>query len=206
MDCGPVLKLLYAVLATPVLGAVPLVSLTAVMLLISYSIFSWSSLRLIRKIPRLDAAVIAYVSYLTVNKDPATSVFYGVIASALGFAWKQSTSLSASSATDDGRKLYKLSGPLFFGSTNRFANLFNAKEDPETVVLDFADARVMDHSALDAIHNLADEYGKRGKTVHLCHLSRDCTDRLRRLYENSELPPYEIVVGDPATDPVYQVA
>jgi len=190
----------------PVLGSVPLVSLVGIMLLVCYSTFSWSSLRIINKIPKLDAAVIALVSLVTVQKDLATSVLVGTIASALGFAWKQSTNLSASSATSDDRKLYKIRGPLFFGSTGQFSRLFNAKEDPSTIVLDFADSRVMDHSALDAIHNLADDYGSMGKTVHLCHLSEDCQARLRKMYKDGESRPFEVIAGDPATDPVYQIA
>lgn len=201
-----ILLALGIVAFAPVLGSVPLVSLVGIMLLVCYSTFSWSSLRIINKIPKLDAAVIALVSLVTVQKDLATSVLVGTVANALGFAWKQSTNLSASSAETNGRKLYKIHGPLFFGSTSRFSRLFNAKEDPSKVVLDFADSRVMDHSALEAIHSLADEYGSMGKTIHLCHLSEDCQAQLRKLYQNGESRPFEVIVGDPATDPVYQVA
>jgi SulP family sulfate permease len=54
--------------------------------------------------------------------------------------------------------------------------------DPDEVVLDFTDSRVMDHSALDAIHTSADQYGSLGKKVYLRHLSRDCAQLLTKLY------------------------
>lgn len=95
-------------------------------------------------------------------------------------------------------------GPIFFGSTQQFTSLFTPKQDPDRVVLDFADCRVMDHSALQAIQNIVDKYGSMGKVVFLRHLSADCTKRMVKL--KGELPPYEIVEGDPNTDPVYQVA
>jgi len=190
----------------PALGSVPLVSLVGIMFLVCFSTFSWSSLRLITKIPKLDAAVIALVSLVTVQKDLATSVLVGTVASALGFAWKQSTDLTASSAESEGRKLYKIRGPLFFGSTGKFTRLFNVKKDPYKIVVDFAESRVMDHSALDAIQSLAHEYGSMAKTVYLCHLSEDCQARLRKLYKDGQSRPFEIIVGDPATDPVYQIA
>ena len=43
--------------AAPLLGQVPVASLVGVMLLVCYSTFSWSSLRIMRKIPRTDAFV-----------------------------------------------------------------------------------------------------------------------------------------------------
>jgi SulP family sulfate permease len=194
------------VAAAPLLGAVPVASLVGVMLLVCQSTFSWSSLRMLNKIPKLDALVIALVSIITVQKDLAQAVVFGTIASALGFAWKQSTNLIAPSSDADGKKLYRLRGPLFFGSTGQFSSLFAPKSDPDEVILDFTDSRVMDHSALDAIHTLADQYGSLGKKVYLRHLSRDCAQLLAKVYKTGELPPYEIVEVNPKTDPVYGVA
>lgn len=189
----------------PLLGSVPVASLVGVMLLVCQSTFSWSSLRLLRKIPRLDALVIALVSICTVQKDLAFAVLAGTTASALGFAWKQSTNLSASNSVEGDKKLYELNGPLFFGSVSKFQRVFDPKSDPEKVILDFTNTRVMDHSALEAIHNLAFQYGAQGKTVYLRHLSSDCAQLLKTLSDGN-LPPYEVIETDPSTDPVYGVA
>ena len=194
------------VFGAPLLGAVPVASLVGVMLLVCQSTFSWSSLRLMRKIPKLDAAVIALVSILTVQKDLALAVVAGTVTSALGFAWKQSTRLSAAIQVKDDQTLYELNGPLFFGSTTQFSSLFSSKTDPSKVVLDFSDCRVWDHSALEVIHNVANQYGAQNKTVYLRHLSNDCAQLLRRLNKGRELPPYEVIESDPSTDPVYGVA
>jgi len=202
------------VTAAPLLGAVPVASLVGVMLLVSQETFSWSSLRILRKIPKLDALVIALVSVVTVKEDLAVAVLAGIVASALGFAWGQSTTLSAAASVDEAttggiqKKLYKLSGPLFFGSTRQFSSLFQPKSDPEEVVLDFTNSRVMDHSALEAIHSLAEQYGVAGKTVYLRHLSKDCAQLLTRLHTNKKggLPPYAIIEADSSMDPVYGVA
>jgi len=100
------------VAAAPLLAAVPVSALVGVMLLVCHSTFSWSSLRLIGKIPRLDLAVIALVSIVTVQKDLAVAVLAGTIASALGFAWKQSTSITATVSEENrDSKEYNLSGP-----------------------------------------------------------------------------------------------
>eukprot|EP00629_Pelagomonadales_sp_RCC1024_P017245 CAMPEP_0119285058 /NCGR_PEP_ID=MMETSP1329-20130426/31471_1 /TAXON_ID=114041 /ORGANISM="Genus nov. species nov., Strain RCC1024" /LENGTH=606 /DNA_ID=CAMNT_0007285759 /DNA_START=70 /DNA_END=1887 /DNA_ORIENTATION=- len=178
----------------PLLGKVPIASLVGVMLVVCQSTFSWSSLRILRRIPRLDAFVIGLVSWVTVRHDLAKAVVAGVVASALGFAWKQSTKIAASARVEPETqwKSYALSGPLFFGSTTAFADLFDVANDPENVVLDFDDCRVADHSALEAINDLAARYGALGKTVHLRRLSSDCSTLLRRLSGTAEVP-YNII-------------
>ena len=64
--------------------------------------------------------------------------------------------------------------------------------------------RRYDHSALEAINQLAAKYGEVNKRVHLRHLSSDCAALLERL--NGEAKPYELIEADPATDPIYELA
>jgi SulP family sulfate permease len=181
------------VAAAPLLGGVPVASLVGVMLLVCQSTFSWSSLRLVTKIPKLDAAVIVLVSIVTVQKDLAAAVLAGTIASALGFAYKQSTSLTATFSGDEKKKVYNLQGPLFFGSTNQFDSVFSSKVDPNTVVLDFSESRILDHSAVDAIHNLSDKYTAMGKTLFLQGLCNDSTKLLLRYCQGRKSPPFQMI-------------
>ena len=137
---------------------------------------------LIGKIPKVDLFTIAFVSTVTVTKDLAQAVFYGVVASALGFAWKQSTRIKATASVPTGGwKTYQVDGPLFFGSTSTFSNQFDPKSDPNDVIIDFKGSRVVDHSALESINELARKYGDLSKKVHLRGLSSDCYQLLERL-------------------------
>eukprot|EP00581_Thalassiosira_minuscula_P008251 CAMPEP_0183709220 /NCGR_PEP_ID=MMETSP0737-20130205/5309_1 /TAXON_ID=385413 /ORGANISM="Thalassiosira miniscula, Strain CCMP1093" /LENGTH=692 /DNA_ID=CAMNT_0025937261 /DNA_START=1 /DNA_END=2079 /DNA_ORIENTATION=+ len=198
----------------PLLGQIPVVTLAGVMLLVCQSTFSWGSLRLFGKVPNLDAFIIALVTFVTVKDDLAKAVLVGTITSALGFAYKQSTRISAtisqtkltppSGPTLPNVKSYNINGPLFFGSTQAFSRLFSVKEDPDNIVIDFTGSRVFDHSALEAINTLADRYGALGKRVYLRHLSKDCARLLANVHEGG-LPPYEVVELSP-DDPFYGVA
>jgi SulP family sulfate permease len=184
------------VAAAPLLGSVPVASLVGVMLLVCQSTFSWSSLRLANKIPKLDAAVIALVSIVTVQKDLAAAVLAGTIASALGFAYKQSTGLSATCSGNAQQTVYHLRGPLFFGSTRQFDATFSPKSDPPTVVLDFTESRIMDHSAVDAVHSLADKYTAQGKTLCLQGMCSDSTKILLRYCQGRKSPPFQMVLSE----------
>ena len=204
----------------PLLANIPVAALVGVMLTVCQSTFSWSSLRILHRIPRLDAAVIFLVSFVTVKDDLAKAVLAGVIASALGFAWKQSTAITASTRMVPGPvqgkkkssdwKEYKIQGPLFFGSTTSFNSLFqsNLQEDPKEIILDFTESRVCDHSALEAIHGIADRYNEAGKTVHLRHLSANCRSLLETLHgKEQQDSTYELILEeDPGNDPVYSVS
>ena len=58
--------------------------------------------------------------------------------------------------------------------------LFEIKEDPEDVIIDFKHARVYDHSGLDAIQNIADRYNQYDKKLHLLNLSKECKSLLNK--------------------------
>jgi len=66
------------------------------------------------------------------------------------------------------------------------------------VVVEFRGARVVDHSAIQAIDALAERYRALGKRLHLRHLSADCRELLGRAQDM-----IEVNVMD---DPRYRVA
>lgn len=179
----------------PLLANVPVASLVGVMLLVCSSTFSWSSLRLINKIPKLDALVIALVSIVTVQKDLAVAVLAGIVASCLGFAYKQSQCITASPSgkSDGSRKIYNIKGPLFFGSTQNFDAIFAPKDDPEIVVLELSDCRLMDHSAVNALEELTKKYNEQGKTVYIEGISVEGDLMLQKYIKGLRKPPFESV-------------
>jgi len=177
---------------------IPLAALIGLMFVVAAKTFEWSSLQALRKIPRQDAVVVVGVTVITVLTDLAIAVFAGVVFAALVFAWQHARQIAADSSTDEkGWKIYTLKGSLFFASTANFAALFTPKDDPDHVVLEFRAARVVDHSAIEAIDALATRYQALGKTLHLRHLSPDCLellDRAKSIIETNEFedPHYHI--------------
>ena len=123
----------------------------------------------------------------------------GVIVSALVFAWDAAKHMVSDNHIDkDGTKIYQVRGPLFFGSIHSFRNLFDPRNDPDDVVIDFGGTRVFDHSGLEAIDALADRYVNAGKTLHLRHLSQECRLLLKKAGD--------LVEANVIEDPQYHVA
>ncbi|WP_171125652.1 MULTISPECIES: SulP family inorganic anion transporter [unclassified Ruegeria] len=193
--------LVFILFASPLIEQIPLAALVGVMFMVVIGTFAWNSFNIMRKVPLMDAFVIVLVTVVTVMEDLAVAVVVGVIVSALAYAWnnaKRIHAITRESETEKGAKVYEIQGPLFFGSSDGFVELFDVPNDPETVIVDFAESRVVDQSALQAIENIAAKYEAAGKRVMLRHLSRDCHKLLNKaghlMVDSDDDPDYEIAV------------
>jgi len=167
------LMLLVATL-TDILNIIPIAILVGIMFMVSIGTFEWSSFARITKMPKSDAFVLVTVTGITIVADLAIAVISGVIISALVFAWKHAKVYARTHIEDDGTKVYDFDGPLFFGSVTAFNEQFDIKNDPDNVILDFKDARVMDISGVEAIDAITKKYLEAGKTIKIRHLSHEC--------------------------------
>ncbi len=187
---------------------IPMAALVGVMFMVVIGTFEWASLKLYRKVPLTDFLVMVIVTlYTAVMHDLASAVIIGVIVSSLAFAFKHAKNVNADiKFNEHGAKIYQLHGPLFFASTSQFKELFDARNDPDTVVIDFYFTRVYDHSAMEAIHVVAKKYQQLGKTVHLTHLSEDCRQMIRKAKDLitvsfSEEPQFHLTTDKFSTQP-----
>ncbi|WP_420586466.1 SulP family inorganic anion transporter [Ruegeria sp.] len=196
-----VFLLVFILFASPLIEQIPLAALVGVMFMVVIGTFAWNSFKIMRKVPLMDAFVIVLVTVVTVMEDLAVAVVVGVIVSALAYAWnnaKRIHAITRDSETEKGAKVYEIQGPLFFGSSEGFVELFDVPNDPETVIVDFAESRVVDQSALQAIENIAAKYEAAGKHVMLRHLSRDCHKLLNKaghlMVDSDDDPDYQLAV------------
>ena len=191
--------MLFILFGAFLIEQIPLAALVGVMFMVVIGTFEWSSFRILKKVPKHDAFVLVLVSAVTVFTDLAIAVFVGVIVAALVFAWEHAKHIQAKTRLDDnGWKVYELDGPLFFGAVSHFLELFDIHNDPQDVIIEFKNARVADHSGLEAIDTLADRYEKAGKRLHIRHLSRECHVLLKKAGSLVEVNYLE--------DPDYQIA
>lgn len=192
--------LAFILVASSLIEQIPLAALVGVMFMVVIGTFAWQSLTILRRIPLTDALVMILVTIVTVASDLAIAVVVGVIVSALAYAWNNATRIHANAhVTPEGARVYQIEGPLFFGSVDGFAKIFNTKDDPSVVIVDFMNSRVVDQSALQAIEALAKKYQDVGKSLQLRHLSPDCHRLLNRagqlMIDSDDDPHYGIAVN-----------
>lgn len=195
--------LIFVMFGAPVIEQVPVAALTGVMIMVAVGTFEWASLRTFRRMPKSDVIVMVLVTLVTVFlHNLALAVIIGVIIAALVFAWDNAVRIRARKRIDeDGVKHYEIYGPLFFGSTTVFKEKFDVENDPEKVIINFEESRVVDMSAIETLNKVTEQYSDQGKKVVLRHLSDDC----RKLLKNAEAiievnieddPTYKVLVDD----------
>lgn len=191
--------LLFILFGSSLIEMIPLAALVGVMFMVVIGTFEWASFKMARKVPKHDFFAIILVTSVTVAADLALAVIVGVIYSALVFAWDHAKHIFATSHVNEhGSKVYEVNGPLFFGSVSHFLELFDANNDPSDIIIDFANSRVADHSAIEAIDTIAERYANQGKTLHIRHLSSECRSLLKKAGNLVEVNVME--------DPSYKVA
>ncbi len=192
--------LLIVLFLSPWIKMIPMAALVGVMFMVVIGTFEWASLKMFRRIPLSDILVMVLVAgYTVLMHDLASAVILGVIVSALVFAWQHATHIGSDVRIDEhGSKIHQVHGPLFFASAQSFKDIFDPKNDPDDVVIDFYFSRVYDQSGLEAINTLAEKYRSLGKRIHLTHLSPEC----RNLLDRAD----DLVIANVSEDPQYHIA
>jgi SulP family sulfate permease len=195
-----VMLLVFIMFGSGLIEKLPMAALTGLMIMVSIGTFEWASFSTINRMPNSDIFVMVLVTLVTVFlHNLALAVIVGVIIAALVFAWDNAKRIRARKRIDgDGVKHYEIYGPLFFGSVTVFNEKFDVLNDPEEIIIDFAESRVVDMSAIEALNKITERYSKVGKKVHLQHLSKDCI----KLLENAEA----IIDVNVLEDPKYKLA
>lgn len=191
--------LVFIMFGASIIEKLPMAALTGLMIMVSIGTFEWASLKTFNKMPKSDILVMVIVTLITVFlHNLALAVLIGVVVAALVFAWDNAKRIRARKSIDEnGVKHYEIYGPLFFGSIAAFNEKFDVENDPSEVIIDFAESRVVDMSAIEALNKITERYQRNGKTIHLKHLSADC----RNLLKNAE----KIIEVNVLEDPTYKL-
>ncbi|MFB5759956.1 SulP family inorganic anion transporter [Paenibacillus medicaginis] len=169
---GVFLAFLLLVLGT-IVKQVPMGALVGVMFMVSMGTFDWKSLIHLPKVPRAEAFIMVITVVIVVATDDLSKgVIAGVLLSALHFGWKMGK-IKIHYSEQNGEKLYRVSGPMFFASTSHFVEHFHPAEDPDQISIDFTNSHVWDQSAVTAIVKVTEKYRKAGKEIRLKGLNEE---------------------------------
>ena len=194
-----VMLLVFIMFGSSLIEKLPMAALTGLMIMVAIGTFEWASFKTFNRMPKSDVFVMVAVTLITVFlHNLALAVLLGVVIAALVFAWDNAKRIRARKHIDEnGAKHYEIYGPLFFGSITIFNEKFDVKNDPKVVIIDFAESRVVDMSAIEALNKLTERYKQAGKQVQLKHLSKDCI----RLLKGAE----KIISVNVLEDPTYKL-
>ncbi|GGT75879.1 sodium-independent anion transporter [Streptomyces matensis] len=160
----------------PVVSDIPMAALVAVMVMVSVATFDWHSIapRTLRRMP-LGETVVMLVTVVCVvaTHNLAIGVVVGSITAMVVFARRVARLAEVTAVTDPdgGTVVYRVTGELFFASSNELVGQFSYGTDPDRVVIDLSAAHIWDASSVAALDAVETKYAQRGKTVEIVGLN-----------------------------------
>jgi SulP family sulfate permease len=170
-----------------IVGRIPMAALAGVMIMVAVGTFDWHSVRTIPRMPKSETIVmVATVIVVVVTNDLAIGVGVGVIIAALLFARRVAhlvdvdrELLERSDGTAYAR--YRVTGELFFASSNDFYSQFDYAEDPDYVVIDLTDSHIWDASTVAALDAITAKFERHGITAEIHGLNAASSAMYERL-------------------------
>ncbi|MEV7464747.1 SulP family inorganic anion transporter [Streptomyces rubiginosohelvolus] len=160
----------------PVVSDIPMAALVAVMIMVSFATFDWHSIapKTLRRMPAGEIAVMVItVAAVVTTHNLAVGVVLGSVTAMVIFA-KRVAHLAEVTAVvdpDGGTVVYRVTGELFFASSNDLVGRFDYATDPDKVVIDLSSTHIWDASSVAALDAIETKYARRGKTVEIIGLN-----------------------------------
>lgn len=190
--------LLVLVCLAPLAADVPICSLAAVLFVVAWNMSEAKHfLRMVRRAPRADVAILLTTFTLTVFVDLVVAVNVGVILAMLQFMRRMASSVEVKRHTDSdlahelkaldlgglpkGTLVYAIEGPFFFGAVEHFEQaLAETHLDPVLLIIRLKRVPFMDITGLQALEEAVENFKRRGVAVTLCEANPRVHEKLMR--------------------------
>jgi sulfate permease, SulP family len=174
-----------------VVGLIPMAALVAVMIMVSVGTMDWHSIApsTLRRMPRSETLVmVATVAVTVATSNLAYGVIVGALTAMVLFARRVAHLVTVEKVTAadelDDTVVYRVTGELFFASSNDLVYQFDYAGDPAHVVVDMSESHIWDASTVAALDAVTTKYRAKGKHVEIIGLDDDSADRHDRLSGN----------------------
>jgi SulP family sulfate permease len=186
---------LVILLLAPIASAIPLCCLSAILFVVAWNMSEAGHVvRLLRRAPRPDAAVLLLTFLLTVFVDLVVAVNVGVIVAALLFMRRSADAvnveLQSASPEDPAATVrsgsssvlvYSIDGPLFFGAADKFERaVLSVRPQARVLVLRLGKVPFIDATGISAIEEMIADFRRRGAAVLLTELRPNVRYKLER--------------------------
>ncbi|MDN5894367.1 MAG: SulP family inorganic anion transporter [Nocardioides sp.] len=167
---------------------IPMAALVAVMIMVSVGTFDWHSIHpaTLRRMPKSETTVMLSTVAVTVaTQNLAIGVIVGVLVAMTLFAQRVAhlteTHRELVEEESEATAVYRVTGELFFASSNDLYTQFEYAEDPDRITIDLTESHIWDASTVAALDAITTKYDRKGKTVKIIGLNASSADRHNRL-------------------------
>ena len=155
------------------LAYIPMAALVAIMIMVAFTTFNWDSIRHFNKQPKQSNIVIwSVVVVVLATHNLALGVLIGVILSALFLVNKLEHEVKVKTERINHTRYYKISGQIFFSSSDKFFQFFDFKEDIQQVEIDLTDAHIWDITSVNMLNTVIDQFKLQQVKVNVIGLNQ----------------------------------
>lgn len=195
-----VVLLLILLFLSPLTQHIPLACLAGILVVVSYNMCEWRTIRGMMNNPRADLIVLFTTLFLTVVFDLTIAISAGLIMAVILFLRRvmESTNISVirnqidsdnaeSNSPDDkvdvarGVEIYEIDGPFFFGVANKFDEVMHSIGEDATVrIIRMRKVPFIDSTGLHNLESLIRSSHKENITVILSGVNETVRDTITK--------------------------
>ncbi|WP_017414242.1 SulP family inorganic anion transporter [Clostridium tunisiense] len=162
--------LLIMLVFMPLAKLIPMTTLGAILILVSYNMGEWKTFYSLLKAPKSDVAILLITFFLTVVFDLVVAIEIGMVLAMFLFMKRiaDTTKIETMVLCSEGEEeqvrdenskdnilVYEINGPLFFGIVHNFMDVMKEiNSSYEVLILDMKNANAIDSTAMEALENL----------------------------------------------------
>ena len=173
----------------PLANYIPMACLAGVLVIVSYNMSGWRTVKQMMKNPKSDITVLWLTFILTVVFDLTIAIEVGIVLACFLFMRRMAESTQVSVLTDEINpeeetdmeagniehltipervEVYEINGPYFFGMANKFEDMMNSMNDvPKVRVIRMRKVPFIDSTGMHNLQNLIEMSHKNGIKVVL---------------------------------------
>ncbi|WP_346961494.1 sulfate permease [Clostridium sp.] len=190
--------LLIMLLFMPLAKMIPMTTLAAVLIVVSYNMGEWSTFKSLLKAPKSDVVILLLTFVFTIVFDLVVAIEIGMVLAM--FLWirklAETTDIKKvqgikSKRNKDGEVInidnnkiliYEVNGPFFFGVVQDFIKMINKIEtSAEVLVLDMRHTQALDVSAISALERLHNHCNKHNIKLIISNLQQQPKKALTKM-------------------------
>lgn len=179
---------------------IPMATLAAVLVIVSYNMSGWRSVRGLLKNPKSDVAILCVTFALTVIFDLTIAIEVGLVIAAVAFVKRVMETTEISVVRDEldnneqvrvrwhqeqlvvphGTEVYEINGPYFFGIANKFEDIVSnlAGPRPKIRIIRMRQITFIDSTGIHNLQNLIEMSRQNGIRVILSGVNDKVRDIL----------------------------
>lgn len=184
---------------------IPMSCLAGILIVVAYNMSEWRSFVAIFKGSYFDISILLVTFFLTVLVDLTIAIEVGVVLSALLFMKRMSdlTDKRVHSVIDTdviedystlpyGLIIYEISGPLFFGSARKYAEMIEEKGTKgQVLILRMRHVSFIDQTGLHNLHEVVNSLHQKGVVIILSGVNSEVLGMMKK-HTFEAIPPENV--------------